>query len=856
MITRLLFFFCFLLCTLSGWSQIVLPATPDPLFSTYYHQRVSHFGSLPASAKDIVFLGNSITDGAEWVELFTDNRLKNRGISGDVSAGILHRLPQIAAGKPAKIFLLIGTNDLARNIPADSLLKNIYRIAAYLRQETPLTKLFVQSILPVNTAFNKFARHTNKGDQIRKVNAQLQQNALANHYTFIDLFAAFANEKGELAATFTNDGLHLTGKGYTLWKHLVYPYVFGVESRPALIPVPQKTQWLPGYFSLLAGKTIVVKGKTLKPEAEQLRQLLGAKGISVKIIEEAKGNEPFIELRLGKINAPQYPEEAYQLEVTAKKVVLTANTAHGIFNGIQTLSQLIRDNVLVDACLITDWPAFSWRGYMVDVGRNFQSVALLKQQIDKMAQYKLNIFHFHLTEDIAWRLQIPKYPQLTAPEHMLRNKGAYYSVSEMKDLIQYCRDRYITLVPEIDVPGHSAAFVRAMGVEMQSPEGLALVKEILTDVCQTYDVPYIHLGGDEVKITNPDFLPAVTSLLHRLGKKTIGWEPGGNLADNTIRQLWMTEGPRQPNLKYIDSRHLYINHMDPLESVITIYNRQLGDAIQGTEQVLGATFCVWHDRNVLKEEDVLHMNPVYPAMLAFAERSWQGGGYSGWITNIKSSASQQLQVFKDFEKRLLEHQKLYFASLPFSYAAQSELKWELLGPFKNGGDVAQVFAPEKKGFKPENSPFTAVGGTVVLRHFWHPLVTGVLENPEENTTWYAYTRFWSDVSTTKKFWIGFNNLSRSYNSNSPVEGTWDNRGSAVFLNNQLLTPPQWQRAGQKGNGEAPLLDEGYEYRAPITAPVHKGWNKILVKLPVKSFKGSDWQNPVKWMFTVVPLSEE
>ena len=630
-------------------------------------------------------------------------------------------------------------------------------------------------------------------------------------------------------------------------------YAADPETKPAIIPLPQQLKWEAGNFPLQACKTIVVKDKSLRQEAERLRRILLAKGVAVKIASAASGTEPFIELRIAQVKSPRHAPEAYQLQVSARKVNLSANTAHGIFNGLQTFAQLIQDDKLVKACRISDWPAFSWRGYMVDVGRNFQSVALLKQQIDMMARYKLNIFHFHLTEDIAWRLQIPKYPQLTAPEHMLRNKGAYYSVAELKDLIAYCRDRHIILVPEIDVPGHSAAFTRAMGVEMQSEKGLALVKEIFTDICRTYEVPYIHLGGDEVKITRPDFLPEVSKLLHQLGRKTIGWDPGGNLAPSTIRQLWMTDGPGQKELTYIDSRHLYLNHMDPLESVTTIFNRQLGDRDIGDDTVLGATVCVWNDRKVGQEDDVLRMNPVYPAMLAFAERSWLGGGYGGWITNINSQSEAQLAAFGHFEKRLLAHQQRYFTGLPFPYTAQAGINWQLFGPYPNAGDITRAFAPEQKHFKPEKETLGAVGATVVLRHFWHPLVTGVLEKPQENTTWYASTRFWSAADTTRHFWIGFNNLSRSYNSDTPAAGTWDNRGSAVFLNGQLLPPPQWKRPGQKGDSEIPLVDEGYEYRLPTAARVRKGWNTILVKLPVKTFKGTDWQNPLKWMFTVVPL---
>uniref|UniRef100_A0A4W5L6D5 beta-N-acetylhexosaminidase n=1 Tax=Hucho hucho TaxID=62062 RepID=A0A4W5L6D5_9TELE len=249
------------------------------------------------------------------------------------------------------------------------------------------------------------------------------------------------------------------------------------------------------------------------------------KGLDVKLTDKASDKANSIQLRLGNVTTPQGQSEAYHLETTTDKVVLTANTSQGIYNGIQTLLQLMRDNDFVDACDITDWPAFAWRGFMVDVGRNYQSIKLLKQQIDVMAAYKMNVFHFHPTEDIAWRLQSKLYPQLTAPEYMLRDKGEYYTEEDLKELINYCKERYITLIPEIDMPGHSAAFKRAMGVDMQSDAGLEIVKNIITDFFTTYDVPYLHLGADEVKISNQKFLPEVIALTESLGKKVIGWEP-------------------------------------------------------------------------------------------------------------------------------------------------------------------------------------------------------------------------------------------------------------------------------------------------------------------------------------------
>jgi hypothetical protein len=127
----------------------------------------------------------------------------------------------------------------------------------------------------------------------------------------------------------------------------------------------------------------------------------------------------------------------------------------------------------------------------------------------------------------------------------------------------------------------------------------------------------------------------------------------------------------------------------------------------------------------------------------------------------------------------------------------------------------------------------------------------VLDTPAENTTWYGSRVFWSETDTIKKFRIGFNNISRSYITDSPAEGTWNSLQSKVFINGNEIQPPKWSRAGQKGNSELPLLDEGYEYRKPTTVKVNKGWNRILVKLPVGSFKTEESGNPVKWMFTVI-----
>ncbi|WP_300603853.1 family 20 glycosylhydrolase [Niabella sp.] len=623
--------------------------------------------------------------------------------------------------------------------------------------------------------------------------------------------------------------------------------------QPSLLPMPKELVWKNGVFQADARITILAAQEGLERETRVLKEWLYEKGYEAAIARSDSPGRSYLELRLDPAGAFENAE-AYALEVTAKRILLTAPTSHGIFNGIQTLRQLWSSGNQVAQCVIKDAPAFLWRGYMIDVGRNYMPPELLKQQIDVMSRYKLNVFHFHATEDIAWRIAIDRYPQLTAPENMERDKGLYYSKKELLDLVAYCRERYITFVPEIDMPGHSAAFKRALKTDMQSDSGIVYVKQILSEFCDTYDVPYIHIGADEVKITNPSFIPEMTRYLQARGKKVIGWQPGGNFTDGTLLQLWKDDRrpERQPEQAgYIDSRHLYLNHMDPLEAVVSLFNRGIGAADAGAETFRGATLCVWHDRAVRAASDVLTMNPVYPGMLAFAERIWRGGGRPGWIANISDGDEA---AFAEFEQRLLDHQQLYFSGMPFSYARQANLLWQLTGPYNNKGQLSASFVPEQETDHQPPPATTARGGTIVLRHWWYPLIKGAIAHPRDSTTWYARTRIWSPAEGKQAFWIGFNDLSRSMATDSPPEGAWDNRGNQLWVNNRIIPPPSWHRAGGKGDLEIPLTDEGYAYRPPVYIFLKKGWNDVLVKLPVGSFTARNWQNPVKWMFTFVPVN--
>src|SRR5690606_36989398 len=189
----------------------------------------------------------------------------------------------------------------------------------------------------------------------------------------------------------------------------------------SIIPLPQSLQWTAEAFDLQKCHTIMMMTPSLKKEAKLLQQQLANRGIKVKLANATSSEKYTIQLNLDTIEADYLSNEAYRLQVKNELISLTANTKHGIFNGLQTLAQLLDSGPLVNGCNILDFPAYRWRGYMIDVGRNYQSIDLLKQQIDQMARYKLNVFHFHLTEDAAWRLQVKQYPQLTEAKFMQRN---------------------------------------------------------------------------------------------------------------------------------------------------------------------------------------------------------------------------------------------------------------------------------------------------------------------------------------------------------------------------------------------------------------------------------------------------
>nr|WP_321776389.1 GDSL-type esterase/lipase family protein [uncultured Porphyromonas sp.] len=189
--------------------------------STYWHQKQTLFESLPTSPEDIVMLGNSITDGGEWAEILDNVHVRNRGISGDTTDGVLQRLGSITDGRPAKLFLMIGINDFAQGISGDSIARNIEQIICRIKAESPETEVYVQSILPISDEITLFPGHKAHLSQVAPTNAMIRAICERQGVTYVDLYSSFVTPDGKLDLKYSNDGLHLLGEGYKLWGSII-----------------------------------------------------------------------------------------------------------------------------------------------------------------------------------------------------------------------------------------------------------------------------------------------------------------------------------------------------------------------------------------------------------------------------------------------------------------------------------------------------------------------------------------------------------------------------------------------------------------------------------------------------------
>jgi hexosaminidase len=373
----------------------------------------------------------------------------------------------------------------------------------------------------------------------------------------------------------------------------------------SLIPLPAKLQLADGMFKVADDTPIVIPphDPAARQDALYLVDLLArTRGLHLRLTENTHASSAIVFSRDPKAVVSQ--AEGYTLDVTPQGVRIVARDDAGLFYGAVTLWQLLTPDahqgpVSVPALHISDWPRFTWRGLMLDSARHFQNVAEVEQLLDQMAQHKLNVLHWHLTDDQGWRIEIKRYPELTrvgawrtppdaGHDGEPARYGGFYTQDQIRDVVAYAAARHITVVPEIDMPGHAQAVVASypqFGVTGKRPPvsvdwgvnpylynvddaTFQFIDNVLDEVMALFPSHYIHVGGDEavkdqwkaspiiqakiraLHLKDEDalqgwFIGRVGSYLAAHGRRLIGWDEildGGVPADATVMSWRGTDG--------------------------------------------------------------------------------------------------------------------------------------------------------------------------------------------------------------------------------------------------------------------------------------------------------------------------
>ncbi|MBB3696260.1 family 20 glycosylhydrolase [Flammeovirga yaeyamensis] len=466
-------------------------------------------------------------------------------------------------------------------------------------------------------------------------------------------------------------------------------HVFAQET--SLIPMPQNIKWGEGSFTL-SPKTTLSKGNSELDVDYYIQEIQKQNNVSITETDKEYGD-----ITLHIINEFNLGEEAYKLTVQESSIDITANTEFGLRNGLATLLQLIGLNNTVKCVDISDSPKYEWRGMMLDVSRHFFTVEEVKRYLDLMTKYKLNKFHWHLTEDQGWRIEIKKYPKLTEigawrTERDGSRYGGFYTQDDIKEVVAYATARGIEVIPEIDMPGHMLGAL-ASYPELACTEGpfevwnrwgvsedvlcagdeqvYTFIEDILEEIIPLFPSTYFHLGGDEcpktrwkecdkcqLKIKQENladehelqsyFIHRVEKMVNKLGKKITGWDEilEGGLSSTATVQLWRDWHDKDAVSKIAKMGNdviasptacCYFDYDIATTDVAQLYafNPTPSDLNKEEAQhVLGSEFTVWTER--IPDQDRADFM-IFPRALAFSEALWTGTKENG---------------LKEFEERL------------------------------------------------------------------------------------------------------------------------------------------------------------------------------------------------------------
>lgn len=472
-----------------------------------------------------------------------------------------------------------------------------------------------------------------------------------------------------------------------------------------LIPRPVDYQQGKGAFNINAATAIYYVQETLRPAAELLKDYLLIHQLQPILTwgKQTAGGANAITLQIDSVAIPQ--QEGYSLQVTSSQVLLTGHDAAGIIHGIQSLRQLwsstTANKLSIDACVITDYPRFAYRSMALDVSRHFFSVSFIKKYLDLLSLYKLNTFHWHLTDDQGWRIEIKQYPRLQTKAAWRRQTlighkketphrfdgrpyGGYYTQHEIKEVVRYATQRGITIIPEIEMPGHALAALSAYpylgctggpyetatfwGVFDDvfcagNDSTFVFLQQVLEEVIQLFPSQYIHIGGDECPKTRWKtcakcqqrmkelalsdehalqswFVQRIEKYLNSKGRDIIGWDEilEGGLAPNATVMSWrgeeggLTAAQQKHRVIMTPESHVYFDYYlsrNPAEPVAAghytplskVYSYQPAVSLPDSlSSYIAGVEGQAWSEYMVNEKQAAYM--IFPRALALAELAW------------------------------------------------------------------------------------------------------------------------------------------------------------------------------------------------------------------------------------------
>ncbi len=485
------------------------------------------------------------------------------------------------------------------------------------------------------------------------------------------------------------------------------------EANINIIPAPSNINVLQGTFELTDKTSIKVDPELIK-KAEQLRDYLSPATGYLLPVNKQNVKENIIECKL--LDTLSFlGKEGYKLDILNNKVLISAYNEQGIFWGFQTLRQLFPKKILRDAMVsnikwelpcvkIVDKPRFRWRGLMIDYSRTFWNVGQTKKYIDALSYYKMNKLHMHLTDDQGWRIEIDKYSGLTeiaskfdTAYHELPEREGYLSKDDIRELVQYAKERNVEIIPEIEMPGHTTEvfsaypnlsctgerlsvhpFFKGPGIHKKifcagKEETFEFLENVLSEVIELFPSEYIHIGGDEAPKTywetcplcqkrikdeglkNEDelqswFIKRIEKFMNSKNKKLIGWDEiiEGGLSKTATVMLWRSNKQdvvinalNQGNDVIMSpTSHCYFDYPYSNISTKKVYSFEpISGSLSNVnpEHVIGVQANFWS--HIDRTEPNMDRQ-IFPRLLALAEVGWIENKHKNW---------------DDFEQRLCEH---------------------------------------------------------------------------------------------------------------------------------------------------------------------------------------------------------